>query len=169
MEPFAHASIGLMVKPFAPKAPLWALAAATALPDVLSFGFMAAGIEYGATTQLDWSHGLTYQSPPFIPWSHGLAMSIVWSAAVAALAWLLIKDRRASLLIGLMPLGHWLLDFIVYLQMPIFFDQSQVTGLGLITSRPGLILGLLMEIGLIVGGIAVYWVTRPRAVARATR
>lgn len=67
MEPFAHASIGLMAKPFAPKAPLWALLAATAVPDLLSFGFMAANIEHGAITQLDFDHGLQYLSQQSIP------------------------------------------------------------------------------------------------------
>ena len=60
MEPLAHASIGLMAKSIAPKAPLWALLAATQVLDVLSFGFMAAGIEHGAVTQLDFDHGLQY-------------------------------------------------------------------------------------------------------------
>ncbi len=58
MEPLAHASIGIMVKPFAPKAPMWALVAATQVPDLLSFGFMALGLEHGAVTRLDFEHGL---------------------------------------------------------------------------------------------------------------
>jgi hypothetical protein len=66
MDPLAHASIGLMAKPLVPKAPLWALIAATQVPDLLSFAFMAAGIEYGATTRMDIEHGLQYLSPSTI-------------------------------------------------------------------------------------------------------
>jgi membrane-bound metal-dependent hydrolase YbcI (DUF457 family) len=143
MDPLAHAAVGVMVKPLAPKAPLWALVAATQVPDLLSFAFMATGIEHGAVTQLDFGHGLQYLSPPLIPWSHGFFMSVVWSAIVAAMALLFFRDPRTSLLIGLMPLGHWVLDFSVYRYMPVFFDNSLVTGLGLITSLPGFIAGLV--------------------------
>ncbi len=40
MEPLAHVSVGLIAKPFAPKAPIRALLAATAVPDLLSFGLL---------------------------------------------------------------------------------------------------------------------------------
>jgi membrane-bound metal-dependent hydrolase YbcI (DUF457 family) len=162
MDPLAHASIGLMAKPLVPKAPLWALLAATQVPDLLSFGFMAAGLEHGAVTQLTFEHGLQYLSPPFIPWSHGLFMSVVWSVVVAAIAWLFLRDRKVSVILGLMVLSHWLLDFIVYLHIPLFINNSQTIGLGLITSTPGLVIGIIMEIGLIATGIIIYWVTRKR-------
>lgn len=167
MEPLAHASIGLMAKPFAHKAPLWALLAATAVPDLLSFGFLAASIEHGAVTQLDFDHGLQYLSQQSIPWSHGLFMSVVWSVVVAAIALLFYQDRRTSIVIGLMVFSHWVLDFVVYLNIPLFFDNSQLIGLGLITSGPGLIIGIILEIGLITGGIAIYLVTRKRATVQA--
>jgi hypothetical protein len=154
-----------MAKPFAPKAPLWALVAATQVPDLLSFAFTAAGIEHGAVTQLDFDHGLQYLSQPSISWSHGFFMSVVWSAVVAAIAFLLWRDRRTSIVIGLMVFSHWVLDFLVYLNIPVFFDNLQVTGLGLITSVPGLIAGIILEIGLIAGGIAIYLVTRKRTTA----
>ena len=156
MDPLAHASIGLIVKPIVPKAPLWALLAATQVPDLLCFGFMAAGVEYGAVNQLDLEHGLEYLSLPSIPWSHGLFMCVVWSAVVAAIALLLWRDRRTSIVMGLAVFSHWFLDFVVYLNIPVFFDNSQLIGLGLITSRPGLILGIVLEIVLIAGGIGVY-------------
>ena len=160
MDPLAHASIGLIAKPLVPKAPLWALLAATQVPDLLSFGFMAAGLEHGAVTQLTFEHGLQYLSPPFIPWSHGLLMSVVWSIVVAAIAWLFSRDRRTSIAIGLMVFSHWLLDFIVYLNIPVFFDNSPTIGLGLITSNPGLIMGIILEISLISAGVVAFWVTR---------
>jgi membrane-bound metal-dependent hydrolase YbcI (DUF457 family) len=162
MDPLAHASIALMAKPIAPKAPLWVLLAATQVPDLLSFGFMAAGIEHGAVTRLDFEHGLQYLSPASIVWSHGLFMSVVWSVVVAAIAFAFLRDRRTSAVIGLMAFSHWVLDFIVYPNMPLFLDDSPMIGLGLITSGPGLILGILLEIALIGGGIAIYVTTRKR-------
>jgi membrane-bound metal-dependent hydrolase YbcI (DUF457 family) len=163
MDPLAHASIGLMAKPLVPKAPLWALIAATQVPDLLSFAFMAAGIEYSATTQMDLEYGLQYLSPSSIAWSHGFFMTIVWSLLAAAIAQLFFRDRRTSLIIGLLVFSHWLLDFIVYRYIPVLFDNTYLTGLGLITSPQGLVLGILMEVSLIGGGIAVYWRARKRA------
>jgi hypothetical protein len=77
MDPLARASVGLMARPFAPQAPLWALIAATHVPDALSLSLMAVGIERGADTQLDLAHGLQYLSQPSIAWSHGLLMTLV--------------------------------------------------------------------------------------------
>ena len=165
MDPIAHASIGLMAKPLVPKAPLWALLVATQVPDLLSFGFMAAGLEHVAVTQVDFENGLRYLSPPFVPWSHGLCMSIVWSVIVAAIAFLFSRDRRTSLVIGLLVLSHWALDFLVYFYVPVFFDNSRVIGLGLITTVPGFVAGILLELGLIAGGITVYLKTRKRTAA----
>jgi membrane-bound metal-dependent hydrolase YbcI (DUF457 family) len=163
MEPLAHASIALIAKPFAPKAPLWALIAATQVPDILSMGFLAIGIEHGATSQLDFAHGLQYLSEPSTPWSHGIPMSILWAAVVAAAGLLVWRDRRTSLLLGLMVLSHWALDFIAYRKMPLLFRSSPSGGLGLITSGPGLVAGIILELGLIAGGIVVFVVTRNRA------
>jgi membrane-bound metal-dependent hydrolase YbcI (DUF457 family) len=167
MDPLAHASIGLMAKPLVPKAPLWALLAATQVPDLLSFGFIAAGLEHGAVTKLDFEHGLQYLSPSSIAWSHGLLMSVVWSLLIAAAGWIFFRDRRVSVTLGLMVFSHWLLDFIVYRYIPVFLDNSQTTGLGLITSSPGLIAGIVMEVVLISAGIAIYWIYRKRTSIRA--
>ncbi len=157
MDPLGHASIGLMVKPFIPKAPLWALIAACEVPDLLFFGFQAAGVEDQAATKLDFAHGLQYLSLPFIPWSHGCSMCLLWATAVATLAYLFWRDRRASIAIGLMVLSHWVLDFIVYPIMPLFFRQSSMAGIGLMTSVPGFIASIIREISLITVGVVIYY------------
>jgi hypothetical protein len=59
------------------------------------------------------------------------------------------------------------LDFVVYLNMPLLLGTSPSGGLGLITSGPGLIGGIVLEVGLIAGGIGTYLVTRKRARASA--
>ncbi len=164
MDPLAHASIALITKLLAPKAPLWALVAATEIPDLLYFGLQIAGIEYPAETQLNWARGMEYLSQPFIPWSHGFLMCIIWSIIVAVIAFLFYRERRVSIAIGLMVMSHWTLDFIVYPNMPLLFDHSIVIGFGLITSRLGLILGILLEVGLIVGGLVPYWHHRKRMI-----
>jgi hypothetical protein len=167
VDPLAHASIGLMAKSIAPGAPLWALVAATQVPDLLCFGFFATGIESPGVSTMDFSRGLEVSSLPFYPWSHGLAMSIVWSLVVPAIAFLFSRDRRTSLVIGAMVLSHWVLDFSVYSTLPVFFDHSLMVGLGLLNSGPGVIVGIVLEVVLIAGGIALYLVHGRRAATRA--
>jgi membrane-bound metal-dependent hydrolase YbcI (DUF457 family) len=129
---------------------------------------MAVGMEHGAVTRLDFAHGLQYLEPPAIQWSHGLFMTVVWSLVAAAIAFIFSRERRTSIAIGLMVFSHWALDFIVYFYMPLFFDNSQTIGLGLITTVPGLIVGILLEVILIGGGIIFYLVTRKRIVVSAS-
>ena len=90
MDPFAHASIGLMAKPIVPKAPLAILLVATQVPDLLFFAFEAIGMERQAVTQMDFNQGLRYLSPAVMHWSHGLLMCIVWSLAAAAITYAFI-------------------------------------------------------------------------------
>ncbi|MHB0875871.1 MAG: metal-dependent hydrolase [Anaerolineae bacterium] len=167
MDPLAHASVGLMAKAVAPRAPLWALLAATQVPDALCFGLMAAGIEQAGTTQMDFRTGLKYLAPAHFPWSHGLLMSAVWSIAAAAIALRFRRGRRASITIGLMVFSHWALDFAVYANLPVLPDGTRLVGLGLLRSGAGVIAGIVLEIGLIAGGIATYLVTRRRPAALA--
>jgi membrane-bound metal-dependent hydrolase YbcI (DUF457 family) len=131
-------------------------------PDLLSFGFIAAGLEKTAATQLDFQNGLQYLSTPVIHWSHGFFTSIIWSVLFGALAFLFFKDRRTSIVIGMLVFSHWVLDFIVYPYMPLLFSGSPFIGLGLITSGAGLWLGISLELCLIVGGVAVYLAYRKR-------
>lgn len=166
MDPIAHASVGLITKSIAPKTPVLALLAATQVPDLLSFAFMAAGIEHGADTSLDLEHGLRYLSMPSIGWSHGLLMCLVWSLVVGGIAYFLLRNRRASILIALMVLSHWALDTIVYPYMPLAFDGSPWIGLGLITSGPGLIAGIALEVVLITGGLIAHLAARRHRAAR---
>ncbi len=167
MDPIAHASIGLMAKPIAPRAPLWALLAATQVPDLLFFGFQAAGIEHQGVSTMDLSQGLRISTLGSTPWSHGLFMCIGWSLAVAVIAFLFCRDRRTSIALGAMVFSHWVLDSIVYSNLPLFFDNSRLVGFGLLNSGPGVVIGILLEIGLIIGGIVIYLKTRKRTTVSA--
>lgn len=160
MEPLAHASIAIFAKPFVPKAPLWALVAGTAVLDAVSYALIGAGVEKGAETTMDFQNGVQWITQPHIPWSHGLTMALVWAALIAGLAYLFSRDRRITLFMGLMVFSHWVLDAIVYPNMPIFLTDAPQIGLGLIASGPGLIAGIVLEVGLIVGGIAAYVIYR---------
>lgn len=147
MGPPGHFAVAFATKPVAPKAPLWVLLVATEILDLLCFGFMAAGIERAAPE-------------PSFPWSHGLFMSVVWSAVAGVIAFLFYRDRRTSIVIGLLVFSHWVLDFIAHdSDLPLLFNGSPLVGLGLESS---LAVGLIMELSLLAGGIAIYLVARKR-------
>jgi hypothetical protein len=152
-----HFAVAFAAKPIAPKAPLWALLTASEALDLLFFGFAAVGIEKAGVTQTDITQGIRIVTQGQIPWSHGLFMSLVWSALAAGIAYLVLRDRRASSVLGLMVFSHWVLDFIVHLpDLPLFFDSSPKVGLGIWGSGPGLVISGILEIILFAGGIAIY-------------
>jgi hypothetical protein len=117
-----HFGIGFAAKTIAPKAPLWVLLTASETLDLLSFGFVALGVEKMAVTQTDLAHGLQIIEPGYVGWSHGLFMAFVWSAAAAAISGMVFRNRRTGMIIGLVVFTHWILDFIVHMpDLPIFF------------------------------------------------
>jgi hypothetical protein len=163
MGPPGHFGIGLAAKPAAPKAPLWVLLLATEVPDLLFFAFQTVGIEDAGVSTTEIGQGVEILSPAFVPWSHGLLMCAVWSAVAALIAFLFYRDRRTSVVIGLLVLSHWVLDFIVHLpDLPILFNGSPLVGLGLWGSGPGLIFSGILELGLLAAGLAIYWTARKR-------
>ena len=164
MDPIAHASVALMVKPITPKAPLWALIAATEVPDLLFFGFQALGIEHQAVTDVDFIKGTTYLSPALLPWSHGLLLCLFWSFVVGIISRIFIKDVRTSIVIGLLVFSHWALDALAYSNLPIGLDGSPQIGLGLVNSGIGMIIGIGIEVLLILGGVLVYMQYRRKKV-----
>ena len=169
MGPPGHLAIALAAKPAAPKAPLWVLLVATEVLDLLSSAFLALGIERTAVGTTDLSRGVQVLSPASVPWSHGLLMSVVWSVVAGATVFFFYRDRRTSIVVGLLVPSHWVLDAVVHLpDLPFLFDDSPLVGLGLWGSGPGLIISSILEFGLLAGGIAVYWVTRGRAAATGT-
>ena len=146
MGPPGHVAIGFAAKPLAPMAPLWVLLMATEVPDILFFGFEAAGVEYQAVTQTGLSQGLQMISPGFNPFSHGLFMTGIWAILVGGIAWLIFKDRRTSIILGLVVFSHWVLDFIVHPpELSLLFDGSPLVGLGLWSSGAGFIISVIFS------------------------
>jgi membrane-bound metal-dependent hydrolase YbcI (DUF457 family) len=163
MGPPGHLAIAFAAKPAAQKVPLWVLLAATEFLDLLCYAFSAFGLEDLGVSYTSASQGVTMVIPASIPWSHGLFMSGVWSFMAAALALLVFRDRRASILVGLAVFSHWLLDFVVHPpELPLLFQGSPLVGLGLWAFGPGLILSGILELCLLAGGITLYIITRRR-------
>jgi hypothetical protein len=158
-----HFGVGLAAKPLAPKAPLWVLLVASEALDLLCAGFVALGVEKIAASTTDLERGVQIITPGWIPWSHGLFMSLIWAVVFGAIAFLLLRDRRAGVMLGLVVFSHWVLDLIVHLpDLPVFLAGSPMLGLGLWGSGPGLILSGVLEVILLGGGFTLYLLWRRR-------
>jgi hypothetical protein len=96
-------------------------------------------------------------------------MGVVWAVAGFGLAFLLTRDRRTSLVIGLLVLSHWVLDFVSHPMgmgkelppdLPLLFEVSPKVGLGLYNS---VVAALITDFGLLTVGSAIYLsTTTPR-------
>jgi hypothetical protein len=152
-----HLGVGFAVKTIAPRAPLWRLLVASELLDLMSFVFLTLGSERLATMRFDFTQSIKIIERVVVAWSHGLPLTIIWTCLATAIAYLLLRDRGASAIVGAVVLSPWVLDFIVHPpDLPLLFAGSREVGLGLWTSVPGLILSLVLEIGLLAAGVSLY-------------
>ena len=163
MSGLGHIAPALFAKSAAPKVPLLALVIAAETNDILYFLFSSVGIEAkGVITAMDFSQGVKYLAPVSNPWSHGLFMSIIWAVLAAAIAFFFYRDRRISAILGLVVFSHWLLDFLMHANLPLFFDGSPQVGLGLENSGTGFLVMTIFDILLIAAGTVFYFNARKR-------
>jgi membrane-bound metal-dependent hydrolase YbcI (DUF457 family) len=164
MSGIGHLAAGFAAKPATPQTPLWVLLAASEANELLYFLFTAAGIEKKALITMSITQGVRHLTSGSNPWSHGLFMSLVWSVAAAAVAFLFFRQRRTTWVIGLVVFSHWALDFLMHSNLPLFFEGSPLVGLGLENSGPGFIFMTVLDLTLLAGGVAVYLISRKRTV-----
>jgi len=165
MSGIGHLAPGFLAKTAEPKVPPLVYLVVGEINDLLYFGFTAAGIEKPATTTMNYREGVTYLKQGSIPWSHGFFMSVIWSAVVAGIAHLVWRDRRVSALLGAVAFSHWVLDFLMHSNLPLFFDGSSTVGLGLENSGPGFLFITIFDLVFLATGILVYFRARKRPAA----
>jgi membrane-bound metal-dependent hydrolase YbcI (DUF457 family) len=164
MSGIGHLAPALVAKSTARTVPIWVLLVASEVNDILSVVFSATGIEPKVViTSMDFDQGVRYMSPVSSPWSHGLFMSIVWTVIAAALAYLFFRDRYMSVLIGMVVLSHWALDFLMHSNLPLFFEKSPHVGLGLENTGTGFLFMTILDLLFLGTGVAIYFGARFRA------
>jgi membrane-bound metal-dependent hydrolase YbcI (DUF457 family) len=153
--------MALAAKAATDKVPVGVLILAAYSNDILKLGFKAVGLEKSSNLYINIEEGIRSFTPGNMPWSHGLFMSVIWALLAALIAFLIYHDRRAAIVIGSVVVSHWFLDFIVHPpELPIFFSNSRLYGLGLWTTATGFKFSVLLEIGMMVGGLTIYFVQR---------
>jgi hypothetical protein len=166
MSGLGHFAPAFAAKPAVPNVPLWVLLVAGETNDILYFAFSSAGIESQVKTVMNFTEGVKYLTPVSTPWSHGLFMSAIWVVTAAAIAFLVYRDRRASGMIGLVVFSHWILDFIMHSNLPLFFAGSPQVGLGLENTGIGFLFMTVLDIILLIAGIAIYLKARKRTMQK---
>jgi hypothetical protein len=154
-----HYAVAIGAKRVAPRTSLGTLIAAAAFLDLVWPVLVLAGVERvvvapGATafTPLDFQ---------YYPISHSLMMSIIWGAAFGGAYFLVRRDKRAAVVLGLLVVSHWFLDAVVHRpDLPLTLGGAARVGFGLWGSIAGT---LAVELAMFATALWMYLeATRPR-------
>lgn len=147
-----HFGIALAAKRVAPRAPLAALVVAAQFLDLLWPMLVFAGIE-----RLRIAPGITVVNPldfTYYPWSHGLLLTLAWGALAGGAYWLWRRQAREAWVIAALVPSHWLLDLIVHRpDLPLAPGLAPLYGWG---GWNSVALSATLEVGLLLGGLALY-------------
>lgn len=125
-----HYGIALGAKKIAPEVSLGTLFMASVFLDLLWPTFLLMGWE-----KVEIQPGITQMTPlnfTYYPFSHSLLMACVWALAFGGIYFLIKKNSKNALIVGLLVLSHWVLDFLVHRpDLPLLPNNSMLTGLGL--------------------------------------
>lgn len=73
----------------------------------------------------------------YYPFSHSLFGVIVWAVLFGMVYYVIKKNSRNAIILGLIVLSHWILDLFVHIpDLPIFPGYNLKVGLGLWNSLP---------------------------------
>jgi hypothetical protein len=147
-----HFGMGLAVKKPAKTISLGTLFLAAQWLDLLWPIFITLGIEH-----VELNPGNTKLTPlNFIdyPYSHSLVFTLIWGAALGVIYFLIRRNKRNALIIGLLVLSHWILDLLTHRpDLPIFLSGPYV-GFGLWNSP---INEIILEFGIFIAGVWLYF------------
>jgi len=146
-----HYALGFAAKRLAPRTSLGTLFVAPTLADLLWPIFLLLGIE----------HAHVVPGPnPFLtlwlddyPYSHSLFALIVWGALFGFLYKTKRGDGRAALVIGLLVVSHWVLDFVTHRPDIQLYPGGAKLGLGLWNSPAATV---IVETVMLIAGVVIY-------------
>jgi membrane-bound metal-dependent hydrolase YbcI (DUF457 family) len=147
-----HFALGFAAKKVDTGVSLATAFVAAQLADVVWPILVLSGVERAAIAPGDTAvTPLRFESYPY---SHSLVALALWGAALGAFHYLSRRRGRAAILLALLVLSHWVLDFVSHRpDVPLVPWGDTVVGLGLWRSRPAT---LTVEALLFAGGVTVY-------------
>lgn len=120
-------------------------------PVLVLLGIETASIEHGITklTPIDFT---------YYPYSHSLAMAIVWGFLFGLTYYIVTKNRKNSLILGLLVLSHWVFDLLVHRpDLPLSPFSDYKVGLGM-WNYP--IAEIVIEFSLFFMGVFFYYTSK---------
>ena len=147
-----HFGVGFGAKAAARQVSLGTLFLSAQFLDLLWPTLLLAGVE-----RVRIAPGATAVTP-FIfehyPISHSLLAAVGWAIALATAHFLLRRNRKAAIVIGLLVVSHWLLDVVVHQpDLPLYPGDSPLLGFNLWSSLPAT---LAVEVPLFALGVWLY-------------
>lgn len=147
-----HYAVALAAKKPAPTVSLGLLFLASQFLDLIWPFFLLLGIESVKIIPAD---------TPFLrldlhdyPISHSLVTVLGWSVLFGGTYYMLKRNIRSAVVLGLAVFSHWVLDFITHrLDIPLYPGSSMYVGLGLWSSFAGTI---IVEGLIFVAAVAIY-------------
>ncbi|WKZ70354.1 MAG: hypothetical protein QY331_03670 [Melioribacteraceae bacterium] len=147
-----HFGVGLGAKKIDSKPSLGTLFFASQFIDLLWPIFLLLGIE-----QVIIEPGNTVFTPLnfiYYPFTHSLAGVVIWGLIFGVVYFLIKKNYKTAILLGLLVISHWILDFITHApDLPLIPGLELKVGLGLWNS---LIFTLLFEVAIFSVGLFYY-------------
>jgi FtsH-binding integral membrane protein len=147
-----HYAVALAGKSATPRTSLGILLVAAQLPDLLFPLLILLGLEHVRIAP-----GITVVFPMDLydyPLSHSLLAGLLWSTALASAFYVMQKEKRGALIVGLAVLSHWILDLITHRpDLSLGFGTGTYVGLGLWNSLYGT---LIAESAVFIFGVALY-------------
>jgi hypothetical protein len=123
-----HYSAAFLAKSLEPKLPLWILAIAVQLIDVLWALFVLAGFEHLRVDPSLPSNPLDLYD---MPYTHSLLGALAWAAFAAAGVFAWRREWLATFAVAAAVASHWLLDWVVHRPDLLLWSGSAKHGLGL--------------------------------------
>jgi uncharacterized membrane protein len=149
-----HFGAGFAAKKVIPKTSLGTLLLASQFIDLLWPFFLIFGIERVAIDP-----GNTAFTPLdfiYYPFSHSLLGVIIWALLFGVVYYFIKKDLETSLILGILVISHWILDFITHRpDLPLLLgSDSLLVGLGLWNS---IIATVIIESMIFIAGVYLYF------------
>ena len=156
-----HIALGFAAKRWVSRVPLALLVLAATFVDVLWGAAVLVGIEHARIVP-----GITKAMPVDLydyPYTHSLLAGILWALVFGGIYFIVRQYRAGAVMLGLLVLSHWVLDFVSHRpDMPIFANGPYL-GLGLWNSVPA---SIVVEEAMAVLGVLLYLrATRARSAA----
>ena len=147
-----HFAVGMGAKAAAPKVSLGSLFLAAQFLDLLWPTLLLLGVEHVKIEPA--ITGLTPLDFTYYPITHSLLMACVWGILLGGVFWLIHKNTKIAIVIGLCVVSHWVLDLMVHRpDLPLYPGHADKVGFGLWNSLSG---SLLVESALFIVGVAIY-------------